>query len=198
MNRWRSRLAQLQRGIGERPAIVQNVHNVQNPLRDPTYERIERFERPVSSVLAFVPPQAENQGAIPGEHDDGVASGWAGGLARLDPNQPPGDVPAQRWSQFIENCKAFLGEGWAERAAALGWGPLDLFGCDRARPFARIDHQGLLWLLGDKRIVEVHRDKAIVETTTGARQTYRRGPIDIDRVVLAWELEHTQGRPESR
>jgi len=36
----------------------------------------------------------------------------------------------------------FLDGGWAEKATVLGWGPLDLLGCDRERPFARIDYAG--------------------------------------------------------
>ena len=77
----------------------------------------------------------------------------------------------------------------AHRAVALGWGPLDLFGCDRERPFARIDHMGLLWLLNGSTIVEMHRDHAIIETLSGTRQTYRRRPVEVGRVVLVWELK---------
>ena len=107
---------------------------------------------------------------------------------RLNPANPPGDVPPVRWTQFIDDCGRFLDQGWAQRCAALGWGPLDLFGCDRERPFGRIDHQGLLWLLDGNKIVELHRDKAIIQTKTGARQTYRRRPVEVGRIVLAWEL----------
>jgi hypothetical protein len=76
----------------------------------------------------------------------------------------------------------------ADRADALGWGPLDLVGADQERPFARIENQGLLWLLSGGKIVELHRDKAIIETERGARQCYRRRPVEVGRVVLAWEL----------
>jgi hypothetical protein len=195
MNRWRSRLAQLQRGAGDELTTVQNVQNAQNPSPKPNFERIERFERRAPSVLPFVnvpSPSDKERAGHPDDNGEG-ARAWAGAVARLDPNQPPGDVPAHRWSQFIENCGVFLEHGWAERAAALGWGPLDLFGCDRERPFARIDHQGLLWLLDDNRIVELHRDKARIETRTGALQTYRRGPVDVGRVGLAWELSAAGG-----
>ena len=82
----------------------------------------------------------------------------------------------------------FLDGGWAERAASFGWGQIDLFGCDRERPFARVDHLGLLWLLNGGRIAELHRDRAIVETTGGGHQTYRRRPVEVGSVVLAWEL----------
>jgi hypothetical protein len=40
----------------------------------------------------------------------------------------------------------------------LGSGPLDLFGCDSERPFARHDRKGLLWLLNGGKIIELHCD----------------------------------------
>jgi hypothetical protein len=122
------------------------------------------------------------------EHDGGVPQAWAEALARLDSAKPPADVPSRRWLAFVDDCGRFLDAGWAERAAALGWGPLDLFGCDRERPFARIDRMGLLWLLDGGKLIELHRDRALIETTAGARQCFRRKPVDIGCVVLAWEL----------
>ncbi len=47
---------------------------------------------------------------------------------------------------------------------------------------------GLLWLLNGRRIVELKRDRVEIETEAGTRQTYRRRPVEIGRVVLAWEL----------
>jgi hypothetical protein len=122
------------------------------------------------------------------EHDGSTPHEWAEALARLDPAHPPADVPPLRWLQFINDCGRFLDGGGAQRAAALGWGPLDLFGCDRERPFAHIDHLGLLWLLNGGTVVELHRDRAVLETERGARQNYRRRPVEVGRIVLAWEL----------
>jgi hypothetical protein len=115
---------------------------------------------------------------------------WSATLnARLDPNSAPvGDVPPRRWLRFIDDCGRFLDGGWALRAADFGWGPLDLFGCDRERPFARLNHMGLLWLLNGGALVELHRDRAIIETASGVRQSYERRPVEVGRVVLAWEL----------
>jgi hypothetical protein len=90
--------------------------------------------------------------------------------------------------RFIDDCGRFLDGGWASRAAELGWGSLDLFGCDRERPFARVDRLSLLWLLKGGTIVELHRDRAILQTETGAAQTYRRRPVEVGRVVPAWEI----------
>jgi hypothetical protein len=44
MNRWRSRLADLQGGSMEAPTAVQIVQNVQNSFQGPTFEQFERFE----------------------------------------------------------------------------------------------------------------------------------------------------------
>ena len=88
---------------------------------------------------------------------------------------------------FVDDIGRFLDSGFAETATALGWGPLDLFGCDRDRPFARIDQAGLLWLLGGNKLVALTAFTATIELSTGSRQTYRRKPEGPGR-ALAWEL----------
>jgi hypothetical protein len=130
---------------------------------------------------------AEDERAAIVEHDGGAPREWAEGFARLDPDRPPGDVPAQRWLQFVDDIGRFLDSGFAMQAAALGWGPFDLFGCDRGRPFARIDQAGLLWQLTGDRLVALTADAAVIETRDGARRAYCRKPADPNR-VLAWEL----------
>lgn len=146
-----------------------------------------------TEIQHFVPApdtwtDAERERAAIVEIDGGAPRAWAEALARLDPTKPPADVPPKRWTRFIDDCGRFLDGGSADRAAALGWGPLNLFGCDRERPFARLDHMGLLWLLNGAAIVELHRDRAIIQTERGARQSYRRRPAEVGRMVLAWEL----------
>jgi hypothetical protein len=138
---------------------------------------------------------AEKERAAIVEYDGSAPRAWAEALARLDSHKAPGDVPARRWQCFIDDCGRFLDAGWAERAAALGWGPLDLFGCDRERPFARVDHMGLLWLVSGGRVVELHRDRAVLETERGTSQTYRRRPIEVGRVALAWEIVPLKSAP---
>jgi hypothetical protein len=95
-------------------------------------------------------------------------------------------MPPYRWRRFVDDVALFLDQ-WADRAAALGWESPDLFGCDPGRPFARIDQAGLLWLLHGDRLIALSDSAAVIETRTGARQTWRRKPTDPGR-VLAWEL----------
>jgi hypothetical protein len=130
---------------------------------------------------------AEDERAAIVEHEGAIPREWADGFARLDPDRPPGDVPPTRWLRFLDDVGRFLDSPFCSVAAALGWGPLELFGCDRDRPFGRIDWAGLLWLLDGDRLVALTSEMAIIETGTGIRQVFRRGSYDPGR-VLAWEL----------
>jgi hypothetical protein len=118
----------------------------------------------------------------------GVPRDWAEGLARLDPARLPADVSPHRWRQFIDDAGRFLDCGWAARAAALGWRALDIFGCDRERPFARLDRAGLIWLIYCGKLIAMTADTATIERPSGARQTYRRVSAEPSCIALAWEL----------
>jgi hypothetical protein len=119
------------------------------------------------------------------EFDGGAPREWAEGLARLDPARPPADVPPRRWLQFLNDCGHFLDSGWADKAAALGWSASDLFGCDRHRPWARIDQAGLLWLIAGRRLLALTADSATIGTSGGGSLTYRR-VHNRPGQVLAW------------
>jgi hypothetical protein len=131
--------------------------------------------------------EAEEERAAIVEHDGKIPRRWAEGFARLDPNRPPGDVPPKRWRRFVDDVGRFLDGPFCTVAAALGWSPYDLFGCDRARPFGRVDQAGLLWLLNGDKLVMLAENTATIEAQTGARQTWRRKPSAPGR-VLAWEV----------
>jgi hypothetical protein len=69
-----------------------------------------------------------------------IPSSWIEGVGRLSQRRPPPDIPPHRWRQFLTDCTKFLaspGE-WAERAAALGWDAVALFGCCRHRDFLMV------------------------------------------------------------
>jgi hypothetical protein len=119
--------------------------------------------------------------------ESGAPREWADAVARLDPSRPPADVPEARWRRFIDDCAVFLDSGWAGRAAALGWDPPELFGCDRAKPFARVSCQGLLWLVNGRPLLALTGDIAAIANSNGGRLTYYRRPPELGQ-VLVWEL----------
>jgi hypothetical protein len=131
--------------------------------------------------------EADAERAAIVEHDGAIPREWAEGFARLDPNQSPADVPLKRWQRFVDDVGLFLDCPFCAIAARLGWNPFDLFGCDRDRPFARIDQSGLLWLLNGNSLIALCEDAAGIQAPNGERLTYRRRPSDPGR-ALAWEL----------
>jgi hypothetical protein len=122
------------------------------------------------------------------EYDGGAPRIWAEALARLDPTRPPCDISPRRWLRFIDDCGRFIDEGWAARAEALGWGPLDLFGCDRMKPFARLDQAGLLWLIDGQKLLALTADTAAIATPSGSKLTFYRRQLETGGAP-AWELK---------
>jgi hypothetical protein len=190
MSRWADAFAALSRSAdtldrmrhsdGPPPRVSQSVNSVTVP---------ERAEPPMPGAdrTGGSRSDAEPERAAIIEYEGNIPRDWAEGFARLNPNHSPADVPPRRWLAFINDCGRFLEGGFAAKAAALGWGPFDVFGCDRDRPFARIDQAGLLWLLNGDSVIALSENTATVETRNGARQTWRRKPNEPGR-TLPWEL----------
>jgi len=158
----------------------------QDQSRPGTAAKVAKPAKVADPIAAPSWGEAEEERAAIAGHDGGVPRTWAEGFARLHPDHPPGDVPPRRWQRFIDDVGMFL-DRWASYAAALGWSLYDLFGCDRDRPFARVDQAGLLWLLNGDRLVALSENTATIERRTGARQTYRRKQSGPGR-MRAWEL----------
>ena len=188
MNRWRTRLAELQGARHEMPCTVQNVQIVQNPIPNSTFEHFEQFEQraePRERTRLWSDTEEERAAIV--EHDGGAPRPWAEAFARLDPTMVPPNVSQERWTQFIDDCGRFLDQGWATHAHGLGWGPLDLFGCDRERTPADDDHAGLLWRVEGGKLIIMSAYAAIIETASG-QKTFHRRNNHPGELALAWEL----------
>jgi hypothetical protein len=89
-------------------------------------------------------------------------------------------VDAANWQQANEDGQGFVNQ-WGKQAEGLGWAPADLFGlhtppekpAPNYRRLSRYDQTGLIWLLQGRRVVELAKDKAVIETATGT-VSYRR------------------------
>src|ERR1700757_4150578 len=115
---------------------------------------------------------------------------WVEGVARLDDYRPPTDVPRHRWHQFVSDCQSFLNssENWAERAAELGWDARALFGCHRNYPLMQLGSAGLLWAISGGKLLELHRDWAVIELLVNRSQrTFSRRDVAAGKVILPWD-----------
>ncbi len=116
-------------------------------------------------------------------------SEWSQGLAKLRRMHPPQDyagVHIARWRQLIEDGDRFL-ERWEREATALGWNTLDLFGCSRVRPYARIDLAGLVLLLDGRAVVELTARSAMIAELGQRHQHFNRRRPSLEQVAL-WDL----------
>src|SRR5262249_10923635 len=81
------------------------------------------------------------------------------------------DVPRHRWHQFVQDCHAFMAsEQVASRAAQLGWDAIALFGCQPNYPLMYLGKAGLLWQVSGGRIIELHRDCAVIDRSVNRSQ----------------------------
>jgi hypothetical protein len=111
-------------------------------------------------------------------------------IGTLSPSRVPNHWPAATWPQFIADAQAFCRD-WAERAFLSGWAAWELFGCHCRAPWGRIQGMGLVLLLRGHEIAALTATAAVIRTSTGARQTFRRktsDPLHPAERCLVWEL----------
>jgi hypothetical protein len=64
---------------------------------------------------------------------------------------------------------------------------MTLFGCCRHRPLDRPGGAGLLWAINGGRLVELHRDWAVVELAeNGSRRVFERRRLEAANARVPW------------
>ena len=119
-----------------------------------------------------------------------VPAEWSEGVAHLRVAPSPRAYPPHAWRQLILDAEGFLAR-WGAQAARLNWPTWELFGCHCRAPWQRLDAMGLVLLLRGKELAALTGGEAVIRTTTGAHQTYRRKPRDplhpVERCHV-WDL----------
>jgi hypothetical protein len=122
---------------------------------------------------------------------------WVEGVDRLQYRRPMTGLPQHRWRQFVDACTNFLSSTQAERAAQLGWDAWALFGCRRDRPGGA--GAGLLWAVNGGKVVEVHRDWALIELAgNGAQRIFDRRRVLAGDAALPWIEQDRRPRDRRR
>ena len=161
---------------------IRSVRNGFGPRGGWTWELPRAREGSAPSPSPIGPQLARKGRLIPRE--------WVEGVARLEQNRPPADVPRHRWRQFVDDCQAFIGsEQLASRAAQLGWHTTALFGCKPNYPLSYLGQAGLLWHVNGGSIVELHRDWAVVDRPVSRSQgVFYRRDVNDAKAALPWTL----------
>jgi hypothetical protein len=87
-------------------------------------------------------------------------------------SKPPPDAHEDRWAQALQGLHRFVVEGWADRAAVLGWSKDELYRV----PFlwARVDLCGAALLIADNRVVAVTEASIAIAARGGSTLKFRR------------------------
>jgi hypothetical protein len=80
-------------------------------------------------------------------------------------------------------------EQLVHRAVQLGWDAMALFGCRPNYPLSYLGQAGLLWHVNGGRIIELHRDWAVIDRPINRSQRvfYRRDAEEA-KAALPWTL----------
>lgn len=136
--------------------------------------------------------EAQEERAAIVEYEGGAPRDWAEAYTCLIEASPPAGVAANRWRLFLDDCGRFLDGAWAERASALGWQPIDFFGCDRHRPLEEVACEGLLWFLEGAALIALSKYSAAATTLDGARRLYQRLPVRRGRSLTWVQIGETE------
>jgi hypothetical protein len=86
----------------------------------------------------------------------------------------------------VDDCTNFVSSSWAERASALGWDAVSLFGCRRNHPLSYLGSAGLLWVLNGSKLIELHRDWAVIDLPVNRSQRiFSRRSVEAG-IILPW------------
>ena len=118
-----------------------------------------------------------------------AAPGVEPGLLALRGMRPPRRLcDARHWDEIKADAIRLQREGWADAATALGWHPLEIFGCGAS---SSADFEGLaVWIAG-RRLLLLDAQSALVATPDGRASFDRRArarAMHAANPVFLWDL----------
>lgn len=110
------------------------------------------------------------------------------GLSLLARMRPPRLRDQGAWAEVVRDAETIAADGWAEQALALGWQPLEIFGCGKR---GSGDFESLaIWVAG-RRVVLLDDASAIATDGPHHAVFNRRRNANTDfssRAVFLWDL----------
>ena len=107
------------------------------------------------------------------------------GLQRLRSMPAPRGVSPAVWAEVVADALSLARDGWAAKAIALGWSPLDLFGVVPDSLGDPADDGLAVWL-GGRRLIALCGTYAVVKDDGGGRSYFNRR--QAEGAVLLWRL----------
>ena len=107
------------------------------------------------------------------------------GVAKLRVMRAPRTVRADCWPRVVRDAIGMAETGWAVKALALSWSPLNLFGAVTDATGDPSDDGLAVWL-GGRKLLAICDTFAVAEDETGRAYLNRRDQVGA---MLLWELD---------
>lgn len=140
------------------------------------------------SSVSFV---SDPSGYVSQNHAD-LPADIIAGLRTLRRHRPPPIARPEVWPEIVADAVRLVDQGWAQQALALGWEPLQLWGCSPAIG-GNIDMDGLAVRLCGRRIVLLDERTAILESGAGTHAVFNRR--SMEGAVFLWNLGRMGNAP---
>lgn len=138
-----------------------------------------------AKVAILQPASAEKIAGIAGIAAQQLAPELVAGLDRLRMMEPPRITRPALWPEIVFDAVRLSRDGWAERALAVGWEPLQLWGCSPAIG-GDIDLEGLAVRLCGRKIIRIEKD--FCEVKEGESWIAFLKPFATDGAIYLWDL----------
>jgi hypothetical protein len=92
----------------------------------------------------------------------------------------PKQIRESRWNAIVRRLDVLVDEEKPHllKMIEYGWSLQDVFGCHQFAPEMRFDSMGLLMLLTNSRIAEVHPERALLKSRSGQTISYYLGAMN--------------------
>jgi hypothetical protein len=113
-------------------------------------------------------------------HAIGIPPSFAEAIDTITKRNKPQQIRQARWAAIVQRCDILIHD---ERHHLLkmieySWPLAELFSCHKFAPDVRIDGMGLMMLLANSAIAEIHPDKALLRSKKGSITSYSLGMMN--------------------
>jgi hypothetical protein len=123
-----------------------------------------------------------------------MAAHYGVGVLPARPRKPRDKAKVEVGVRFAQSYilgrlrhQTFFSLAECNRARGLGWDAMALFGCAPKRPLDYLGSAGLLWAINGGRLLELHRDWAVIDVPVhGSQRTFYRRNVDAAKITLPW------------
>ncbi len=151
---------------------------------------LERLDARAAMSAGAEPAKGAKGGFDPFEGDPralipAIPAPCADGLRRLRSMPSPRLVRPDAWPRVVSDALRLARDGWASKALALGWSPLDLFGAVTDSLGDPAGDGLAVWIAG-RKLLAMTADYAVVEDGPGGRSYFNRR--ESEGAVLLWAI----------